>query len=81
MSEPALGYPVAVQPPLEPLLRPDAAVIGSTRPGRTTLTTSQTFASVHDLNTQFVNARVWIGFHFRNSVTAGDDQADLDQTG
>jgi hypothetical protein len=37
------------------------------------LTTSQTFATVQDLDSQLVNARVWIGFHFRNSVIAGEN--------
>ena len=41
--------------------------------GFVTLTTSQTFANVQDLDSQLVNARVWIGFHFRNSVTAGEN--------
>ena len=41
--------------------------------GAVTLTTSQTFANVQDLDSQLVNARVWIGFHFRNSVTAGEN--------
>ena len=41
--------------------------------GATTLTTSQTFATVHDLYAQLVNARVWIGFHYRNSVVAGEN--------
>jgi hypothetical protein len=41
--------------------------------GAVTLTTSQTFATVDDLNAQLVNARVWIGFHFRNSVLAGEN--------
>jgi hypothetical protein len=41
--------------------------------GAVTLSTSQTFANVQDLNAQLVNARVWIGFHFRNSVTAGEN--------
>jgi hypothetical protein len=41
--------------------------------GATTLTTSRTFATVQDIDTQLVNARVWIGFHFRNSVTAGEN--------
>jgi hypothetical protein len=41
--------------------------------GAVTLTTSQTFATVQDLDSQLVNARVWIGFHFRNSVTAGEN--------
>jgi hypothetical protein len=41
--------------------------------GFTTLTTSHLFATVQDLNTELVNARVWVGFHFRNSVTAGEN--------
>jgi hypothetical protein len=49
----------------------DATIPGATG-GGTTLTTSQTFATVDDLLTQLVNARVWIGFHYRHSVTAGE---------
>jgi hypothetical protein len=41
--------------------------------GATTLTTSQHFATVQELDSQLVNARVWIGFHFRNSVVVGED--------
>jgi hypothetical protein len=41
--------------------------------GATTLTTAQTFATVQDLYAQLVNARVWIGFHYRNSVVAGEN--------
>jgi hypothetical protein len=48
------------------------ATIPGAQGGATTLTTSQTFATEHDLLTQLVNARVWIGFHFRNSVQAGE---------
>jgi hypothetical protein len=40
--------------------------------GGTAPATTQTFATVGDLLTQLVNARVWIGFHFRNSVLAGE---------
>jgi hypothetical protein len=50
----------------------NATIAGATG-GGTTLTTSQTFATVQDLDTQLVNARVWIGFHFRNSVIAGEN--------
>jgi len=49
----------------------DATFAGATN-GGTTLTTSQTFATVDDLLTQLVNARVWIGFHYRNSVLVGE---------
>jgi hypothetical protein len=41
--------------------------------GLNTLTTMRTYATQQELNTELVNARVWIGFHFRNSVHAGDD--------
>jgi hypothetical protein len=41
--------------------------------GLTTLTTTRTYATAQDLDTELVNARVWIGFHYRNSVLAGDD--------
>ncbi len=37
----------------------------------TTLTTSQHFESVNDIQRQIVDARIWIGFHFRNSVDQG----------
>jgi hypothetical protein len=50
----------------------NAKVPGATG-GGTTLTTSQTFTTVDDLLIQLVNARVWIGFHFRNSVLAGEN--------
>jgi hypothetical protein len=50
----------------------DATIPGAQN-GATTLTTSQTFATVNDLLTQLVNARVWIGFHFRNSVQVGEN--------
>jgi hypothetical protein len=46
--------------------------IDATIPGGGTLT-SQTFSTVQDLESQLVNARVWIGFHFRNSVVAGEN--------
>jgi hypothetical protein len=46
--------------------------IDATIPGGGTLT-SQTFNTVQDLDSQLVNARVWIGFHFRNSVIAGEN--------
>ena len=49
------------------------ATIPGAQGGATTLTTSQTFATVHDLYAQLVNARVWIGFHYRNSVVAGEN--------
>ena len=39
--------------------------------GLTTLTTTQHFNTVHDIQNQIVDARVWLGFHFRNSVEQG----------
>jgi hypothetical protein len=48
------------------------ATIPGAQGGANTLTTSQTFATVHDLDTQLIDARVWIGFHYRNSVIAGE---------
>jgi hypothetical protein len=35
-------------------------------------TTSRTYATVDDVNAELVNARVWIGFHYRNSVVVGE---------
>ncbi|SRR6266404_1936985 len=49
----------------------DATIQGAEN-GANTLTTSRTYATVQDLDTQLVNARVWIGFHYRNSVLAGE---------
>ena len=40
--------------------------------GGTALTTSQTFATEADLDSQLADARVWIGFHFRTSTLAGE---------
>jgi hypothetical protein len=50
----------------------DATIPGATG-GGTTLTTSQPFATVNGLLGQLVNARVWIGFHYRNSVVTGEN--------
>ncbi|HEX3454710.1 MAG TPA: vanadium-dependent haloperoxidase [Gaiellaceae bacterium] len=41
--------------------------------GGTTLTTSRVFNNVQDIQNQVVDARVWIGFHFRNSVVQGEN--------
>ena len=49
------------------------ATIPGAEGGATTLTTSQTFTTVRDLDTQLVDARVWIGFHYRNSVIVGEN--------
>jgi hypothetical protein len=40
--------------------------------GFTTLTTTQHFNTVGDMQKQVVDARVWLGFHFRNSVEQGE---------
>jgi hypothetical protein len=48
----------------------DVTVPGG-RNGFTTLTTTQQFNTVHDIQSQIVDARVWLGFHFRNSVEQG----------
>jgi PAP2 superfamily len=41
--------------------------------GATTLTTTRHFATVAELDSQVIDARVWIGFHYRTSVVAGED--------
>jgi hypothetical protein len=40
--------------------------------GSTVLTTMQHFDTVDDVQDQVVDARVWLGFHFRNSVEQGE---------
>jgi hypothetical protein len=40
--------------------------------GSSLLTTSQHFGTVDDIQKQVVDARVWLGFHFRNSVNQGE---------
>ena len=40
--------------------------------GSTVLTTTQHFNTVNDIQKQVVDARVWLGFHFRNSVEQGE---------
>jgi hypothetical protein len=39
--------------------------------GGTTLAASRHFSTVNDLDTEIVNARVWIGFHYRHSAEDG----------
>ena len=41
--------------------------------GSSNLTTTQHFNTVDDIQKQVVDARVWLGFHFRNSVVQGED--------
>jgi hypothetical protein len=50
--------------------RIDVKLWGATN-GGTTLTTSRRFEKVNDLDREIVDARVWIGFHYRGSVVAG----------
>jgi hypothetical protein len=45
---------------------------GETPATQTGLVVPQVFPTVQKLEEQLVNARVWIGFHFRNSVIAGE---------
>ena len=40
--------------------------------GSSSLTTTQHFDEVDDIQRQVVDARVWLGFHFRNSVEQGE---------
>ena len=40
--------------------------------GSSVLTTTQHFDTVNDIQKQVVDARVWLGFHFRNSVEQGE---------
>jgi hypothetical protein len=41
--------------------------------GGTTLTTSRVFNTVQNVQNEVVDARVWIGYHFRNSVVQGEN--------
>jgi hypothetical protein len=41
--------------------------------GGTNLTTSRHYATVAELDNQIIDARVWIGYHYRTSVVAGED--------
>lgn len=50
--------------------RIELTVWGATN-GGTTLTTTRHFETVKDLDREVVNARVWIGFHYRHSGIAG----------
>jgi hypothetical protein len=50
--------------------RIELTVSGATN-GGTTLTTTRRFEMVKDLDREVVNARVWIGFHYRHSGIAG----------
>lgn len=49
----------------------DITIPGSTN-GGSTLTTSRTYNNVQDVQNEIVDARVWAGLHFRNSVVQGE---------
>ena len=53
----------------------DVTVWGATG-GGTTLTTQRHFADTQQLKDEIVNARVWAGLHWRNSVLAGEGIGD-----
>jgi hypothetical protein len=44
--------------------------------GSNMLSTTQHFNTVRDIDKQVVDARVWLGFHFRNSVEQGEKVGD-----
>jgi hypothetical protein len=46
--------------------------MGGGENGSNVLTTTQHFDTVEDVQKQVVDARVWLGFHFRNSVVQGE---------
>lgn len=50
----------------------NATFWGATAASPTGLATPRTYATVQQLLNELVNARVWIGFHFRSSVIAGE---------
>jgi hypothetical protein len=45
--------------------------MGGGQNGSSVLTTTQHFDTVGDIQKQVIDARVWLGFHFRNSVEQG----------
>jgi hypothetical protein len=53
----------------------NATVSGATG-GGTTLTTTEHFDNTQQLRDEIVNARVWAGLHWRNSVVAGETLGD-----
>jgi hypothetical protein len=53
----------------------DVTIWGATG-GGTTLTTQRHFADTQQLKDEIVNARVWAGLHWRNSVLAGNGVGD-----
>jgi hypothetical protein len=51
----------------------DATIWGATPANPTGLVTTRAFATVQDLLSEIVDARIYLGFHFRNSVVAGEN--------
>jgi hypothetical protein len=51
----------------------NATFWGATAASPTGLATTRTYATVQDLLDELVDARVWIGFHFRHSVIDGEN--------
>jgi hypothetical protein len=51
----------------------NATIWGATAATPTGLVTPRVFPTVQSVDDEIVNARVWIGFHFRSSVTAGEN--------
>ena len=51
----------------------NATIWGATAASPTGLVTSRTYTTVNALMDELVNARVWIGFHFRSSVVVGEN--------
>ncbi|HSS62126.1 MAG TPA: vanadium-dependent haloperoxidase [Candidatus Limnocylindrales bacterium] len=51
----------------------DVTVHGLAVAGATNTDPARTYATVDDIEMQLVNARVWIGFHYRHSVIAGEN--------
>lgn len=51
----------------------NATIWGATAANTTGLVTTRTFVTVDGLLSELVDARVYLGFHFRHSVLAGED--------
>jgi hypothetical protein len=49
----------------------DITIPGATN-GGTTLTTNRVYNNVQQIQNEVIDARVWIGYHFRNSVVQGE---------
>jgi hypothetical protein len=51
----------------------NTTIWGASPSNPTGLVTTRTFATVQDLMAELVDARIFLGFHFRNSVVAGEN--------